>query len=375
MHTATRMAVPHLGRVRELNPSIRIACYGLYAPLNSDYLKSIGVDAIFGGEFEADLVQWVLNGQTAVSPTVPRLDFHVPDRTGLASHSRYAKLRILEEERTVGYTEASRGCKHKCRHCPVVPVYNGAFRVVQSEIVLADIRQQVEAGAQHITFGDPDFWNGPAHATRILEAMHAEFPQLTFDATIKIEHLRKHRDLLLLLRDTGCLFVTSAVESLDDRVLERLDKGHTRADFIKVVEDFRAVGLALSPTFIAFHPWTTIGIYREFLKAIRDLDLVANTASVQLALRLLIPQGSRMLELDEIQSVVRAFDPAALTWKWCHPDVEVDRFAHQVFQSISQQGLSREQAFERVWQIACEGEMPTLLARAAIPYLTEPWYC
>ena len=33
------------------------------------------------------------------------------------------------------------------------------------------------------------------------------------------------------LRGTGCLFVISAVESADDAVLEKLDKGHTRADF------------------------------------------------------------------------------------------------------------------------------------------------
>jgi len=375
MHTATRMAVPHLLRVRELNPSIRIACYGLYAPLNADYLNSLGVEVILGGEFEADLLQWVLDGQVPNADGLPRLSFQVPDRTGLASHARYAKLRVLDEERIVGYTEASRGCKHKCRHCPVVPVYNGAFRVVQGEIVLADIRQQVEVGAQHITFGDPDFWNGPTHATRILEAMHAEFPQLTFDATIKIEHLRKHRDLLPLLREAGCLFVTSAVESLDDRVLELLDKGHKRADFVDVVEDFRAAELTLSPTFIAFHPWTSIEIYRDFLKAIRDLDLVANVASVQLALRLLIPQGSRMLELDEVRSVLKTFDPAALTWKWHHPDPAVDALAHRVFQLISEPGLSREHAFERVWNIACEGEMPPLVSRASIPYLTEPWYC
>ena len=375
MHTATRMAVPHLLRVRELNPAIRIACYGLYAPLNADYLNSLGVEAIFGGEFEADLLQWVLVGQTAQSRTLPRLDFQVPDRTGLASHARYAKLRILDEERVVGYTEASRGCKHKCRHCPVVPVYNGAFRVVQSEIVLADIRQQVQAGAQHITFGDPDFWNGPTHATRILESMHAEFPQLTFDATIKIEHLRKHRDLLPLLREAGCLFVTSAVESLDDRVLELLDKGHTRADFVDVVQDFRAAELTLSPTFIAFHPWTSLEIYRDFLKAIRDLDLVANVASVQLALRLLIPQGSRMLELEEIRSAVTTFDDSALTWKWKHPHQDVEDLGRAVFKVAAEQGQTRMQVFEKIWQLAFRGEMPPLISRSAIPYLTEPWYC
>lgn len=373
MHTATRMAVPYVQRVRELNPSIRVACYGLYAPLNADYLKSLGVDAIFGGEFEADLLRWFATGDIQAS-MLPKLDFRIPDRAGLPSHSRYAKLRVLSTELVVGYTEASRGCKHLCRHCPIVPVYNGVFRVVQRDVVLADIRQQVAAGVSHITFGDPDFWNGPTHATRILEAMHAEFPQLTFDATIKIEHLLQHRELLPVLRDTGCLFVTSAVESLDDEVLAKLDKGHTRADFLVVVEEFRRLGLNLSPTFIAFHPWTTLAGYRDFLQTLVTLDLVENVAPVQLALRLLIPQGSRMLELPEVRLLATRFDPTALTWRWTHPDAEVERLSHTVFKAVSEE-RPRAEAFALVWDLVCEREMPVLVSRATIPYLTEPWYC
>lgn len=58
------------------------------------------------------------------------------------------------------------------------------------------------------------------------------------NVTIKIEHLLKHAQNLPTLRDTGCLFVTSAVESIDNNVLTILDKGHTKEDFIQVVEHF-----------------------------------------------------------------------------------------------------------------------------------------
>src|SRR5262249_10801833 len=156
--------------------------------------------------------------------------------------------------RVVGYTEATRGCKHRCRHCPIVPIYDGQFRVVPVDVVLADIRQQVDAGARHITFGDPDFFNGPAHALAILSALAREWPELTYDATIKVEHLLKQRALLPRLRDTGCLFITSAVEAIDDDILARLDKHHTRADFIEAVAICRAAGVTLVPTFVAFTP-------------------------------------------------------------------------------------------------------------------------
>src|SRR5207248_647476 len=102
-------------------------------------------------------------------------------------------------------------------------IYSGQFRVVSRDVVLADVRQQVEAGAQHITFGDPDFFNGVTHALRIVDELHSEFPQLTYDVTIKVEHLLRHSDALPKLARAGCLFVTSAVESLDDEVLRKLD--------------------------------------------------------------------------------------------------------------------------------------------------------
>src|SRR5262249_37770678 len=159
-------------------------------------------------------------------------------------------------------------------------------------------------GAEHITFGDPDFFNGPGHARRVIEALHAEFPGLTYDVTIKVEHLLRHSDLLPVLVRTGCLFVTSAVESVDDRVLEKLAKGHTRRDFVEVVRLTRGAGLNLAPTFVPFTPWTTWQSYRELLRLIMELELVEQVAPIQLAIRLLLPAGSRLLDLDEIRNLV-----------------------------------------------------------------------
>jgi radical SAM superfamily enzyme YgiQ (UPF0313 family) len=378
MHTATRLAAPLIRRVRDLNPEAKICCYGLYSSINADYLRSIGVDFALGGEFEGDLVRLAGQNEPIRSNSIiDKLAFIPPDRSSLADLGKYSKLRVLGDTRTVGYTESSRGCKHLCRHCPVVPVYRGVFRIVQHDVVLADIRQQVAAGARHITFGDPDFWNGPTHAMRIVEAMHREFPDLTFDATIKIEHLLENRELLEPLRDSGCLFVTSAVESVDDDVLLKLDKGHTRSDFVSVAEDFRRIGLSLAPTFIAFLPWTTRKSYADLLEVIRELDLVPNVSPIQLALKLLIPAGSRMLELEEIERLVTGFDQQGLTHQWRYPDEEMNGFASRIFAIAAQAqktGMTRTEAFGSIWRETMHEDLD-LVARAAIPYLDEPWYC
>ena len=388
MHTATRLAVQALDRVRSLNAHAHLCCYGLYAPMNEGYLRELGIQTILGGEFEQglrDLARRLAagsnGGQREALISLERQQFLVPDRSGLPSLSHYARLLVSGEEKVTGYTEASRGCKHLCRHCPVVPVYNGTFRIVQRDVVLEDIRRQVAAGAQHITFGDPDFFNGPGHAMALVEDFHAKHRGLTYDVTIKIEHLLENRGLLAGLKRTGCLFVTSAVESIDDAVLEKLAKGHTRGDFIEVVRIMRETGLTLAPTFVTFTPWTTVESYRELLKLLVDLDLVGNVGPIQLAIRLLIPAGSLLLELDDIREIVEAFDPAGLCYKWSHSDLSLDRLCadlQKMIQREERQKATRAEIFTKIWAMAHADSAPPdfhLTSRAAIPYLNEPWYC
>ena len=386
MHTATRLAARLMPRLKELNPAARICFYGLYAAMNEEYLRGLGADAVFGGEFETGLLRFVhssANGGGAAGAAISlgRQEFVTPARDGLPPLRKYAPLWASGKPRRVtGYTEASRGCKHLCRHCPVVPVYNGAFRVVQPEVVLADIRQQVAAGAQHITFGDPDFFNGPGHALRIAEELHREHPDLTYDVTIKVEHLLRHARDLETLRRTGCLFVTSAVESFDDAVLERLDKGHTLEDFRRVIELFRETGLTLAPTFVPFHPWTTIEKYREFLQLIRELDLVENVAPIQLAIRLLIPAGSRLLELEEIRGMAGPFNEERLAYEWTNANPALEELCGEVRREVNageRRRMPRREIFAGVWELSFGEAMDRepLPARATIPYLEEPWYC
>jgi hypothetical protein len=316
--------------------------------------------------------------------SLERLEFRVPDRAGLPPLSSYAHLRLPDgQERVAGYTEATRGCKHLCRHCPIVPVYGGRFRAVPREVVLEDIRRQVAAGAQHITFGDPDFFNGPGHALPIVRSLHEEHPALTYDVTIKVEHLLKHARHLPELRETGCVLVTSAVEALDDTILAHFDKRHTRADVARAVALLREASLALNPTFVAFTPWTTRAVYQDWLRTIDELGLVGSVAPVQYAIRLLIPAGSRLLELPETQRVIGPFDERALSYPWAHPDPAMDALQADVMRAVhrlQRAGEPRQAIFARVWELAC-GEPLELsparryLSRELVPQMSEPWYC
>jgi radical SAM superfamily enzyme YgiQ (UPF0313 family) len=396
MHTATRLAAQLIPLLRERNPQAHVCCYGLYAPMNVEYLRSLGVSTILGGEFEEGLVHLAKrlssNGRTESAlqdePLVStaRLQFEVPDRSGMPAMEKYAHLIIPGDGyRIVGSTEASRGCKHLCRHCPIVPVYKGVFRIVSANIVMEDIRGQVGAGAQHISFGDPDFFNGIRHAMDLVEEFHRQFPAVSYDATIKIEHLRKYAQHLPALRDTGCLFVISAVESVDDVVLDFLDKGHTREDFLHVVQNFRDIGLTLHPTFVPFTPWTTLDGYLDLLRVLHAEALIENVAPIQLGIRLLIPEGSRMLELQDVRNLVGPFDPQSLAYPWKNPDRRLDALSEAVQEiavAAEREKLSRSATFVRIWNAAhtAAGKSAPSFDVAtrpqhSVPILSEPWYC
>jgi radical SAM superfamily enzyme YgiQ (UPF0313 family) len=397
MHTATRLTLELLEPIRRINPRAHLCAYGLYASLSADIFRAQGIGSLLGGEFEQSLVDLAehLSGLSALPQIHPldlnvslaRLRFQVPDRSGLPPLRSYAHLVLPSgEHRLVGYTEASRGCKHYCRHCPIVPVYEGVFRIVDREVVLADVRQQVIAGARHITFGDPDFFNGVGHTIPLVEALHREFPELTYDVTIKVEHLLHHADLLGTLRATGCLFVVSAVESLEDEVLKKLDKNHTRADFFRVVEQCRRAGITLQPTFVSFTPWTTFEQVLDLFEQLQQLNLVEAVAPIQLAIRLLIPAGSRLLELEEVRQMVGPFDAKALVYPWNNPNPAVDRLCEELQEVVvasDKWKRSRSATFEKMWRAVKQAaqrkveERPQSLpaSRATVPYLNEPWYC
>ncbi len=401
MHTALRLGVRVAERIREVNRSCHICFYGLYASLNAEYLLEHIADSVIGGEVEmplralidaieagrGDEVEGVGRRGRMAGPFLKRLPFPVPSRGGLPRLDKYARLELDGTHRLVGYVEASRGCKHHCLHCPIPPVYGGRFFVVPQEIVLADIRHLARSGATHITFGDPDFLNGPGHSLRVARAMHEEFPELTFDFTAKVEHILKDHALFPQLRALGCLFMISAVESLSDSVLAHLEKGHTRADVFKALQIVRGAGIAFRPTWVPFNPWATLTDYLDILNFVDAEGLIDSVDPVQYAIRLLIPPGSCLLDHPAIQPFLGPLDQAAFTHRWSHPDPRMDRLQQDVNRVVEQATRTDEDAaatFDRVRALAyttCGHQVPLRNSpalrpgRSRPPRLTEPWFC
>jgi radical SAM superfamily enzyme YgiQ (UPF0313 family) len=397
MHTALVLGRRVAAQVRRANPRAHVCFFGMYATLHRALLAG-EADSVFGPDCEPQLVALARaieagGGTPADGPQPPgRRPSLVPDRGGLPALAKYAHLAIGDERRVAGHVEATRGCKHLCRHCPIPPVYGGRFFAVPADVVLADARAQIAAGARHIDFGDPDFLNGPTHALRVARALHAAHPDVTFSFTAKIEHIVAQAALIPELAAAGALFVVSAVESLSDRVLAALAKGHRAEDVPRALAIVRAAGMSLRPTFVAFTPWTTLDDYLALCRFIRAHELEDEVDPVQLSLRLLVPPGSLLLGAPDIAPSIKPFlgplDEQALSYRWTHPDPRMDRLADDVAAVVEEAAASGEAAFAtfgRIHRLAATaagraGEAPSLLGvrrkdRRPAPHLTEPWFC
>ncbi|MEX2394953.1 MAG: CUAEP/CCAEP-tail radical SAM protein [Actinomycetota bacterium] len=380
MHTAMRLALEGAAALKETDPAKPVCFYGLYATTSA---RDGLVDRAIAGEYETELVAWA-SGLTNEQRTIDlgRQPFKLPVRASLPPLDRYARLAIGADERIAGYVEASHGCAHRCRHCPVPVVYDGRTRRVPVEVVIDDIGRQVEMGAMHITIGDPDFLNRSSHSMQVVHELHTRYPRVTYDITTKVEHILKHVDLLPELASTGCLFAITAYECMNDDILRFLDKGHTAAEASEATKLLRRHGIEPRPSWLPFMPWTTVDDVADIIDFIIAHDLVGNVDPVQLSIRLLVPEGSLMLDVPEMQQHLGPYDPETLSYSWIAADPRTVDLQQQIARRVEDAAGSNAEIFCDVASLVHEAVGRPAVDRAAVvasakvaPRLTEAWFC
>ena len=181
----------------------------------------------------------------------------------------------------------------------------------------------------------------------------------------------------------GCLFIVTAVESLNDKVLEILDKGHTRQDAVTAIQRVRQMGIAPRPTWVPFTPWETLEGFQQLLVWIETEDLIDYIDPVQYAIRLLIPPGSWLAQHPACLPYLGKLDEAALSYQWTHPDPRMDVLQREVARRVADDAAAAVDpaaTFYRVQEIA-HGRPQSNVAsgfstdRIRPPRLTESWFC
>ena len=378
MHTATQLGKKIAERAKALFGSkLTVIALGMY----SKVALSTGTHFDAGiATLDLQSVSGALGIESAEQPHTEKL---IPNRSSLPSISNYAYLVTENGKRLVGYVESTVGCAHSCKHCPVPVIYHGRFKAIPSQLVLSEIDDLVRKGSEHITFGDPDFLNGPAHALKIIREMHQRHPELTFDATIKVEHVLEHPDIWDEMSQAGLQFIVSAFEHTSDYILKKLDKGHTKADIINALTILRKSGIEVRPSLLPFTPWTDRDNLLELIEFIFEYDLIQSIDPVQLGIKLLVPLDSLLLSDQEVD--FGPWDPDLLSFQWHNRNRTIDEL-QTILSAIAQESETTQkdplQTFHEMREAAYShfgAKAPEInIISSAIgpkPHLSESWFC
>ena len=103
--------------------------------------------------------------------------------------------------------------------------------------------------------------------------------------------------------------------------------------------NYGALGVEIRPSFLPFTPWTQRGDLVDIFDFVALHDLIDNVDAVQYAIRLLIPPGSLLLDLDDatLRSALGRFDADALSYTWRSPDPALDELQEELAGLIEEQ--------------------------------------
>ena len=181
--------------VRRANPRAHLCIFGMYATLNRALLAG-EADSVLGPDCELQLVELAaVAGERGppcrVAPRPPgRQPALVPDRGALPALGKYARLAIAGEQRIAGHVEATRGCKHLCRHCPIPPVYEGRFyRGAGGRRAGGCARADRRGRAPHRLRRSRFPQRSAARAARSRRRCTPSTRRVTFSFTAKVEHI------------------------------------------------------------------------------------------------------------------------------------------------------------------------------------------
>ncbi len=330
MHTSAKIALNLVGNLRDSGFKGKIIYFGLSAHLGELLFSQGQIDAIFSGESETAFSSYLNQLESGESPAkvnlklLEKVNHLVPLRSKLKPLDEYSHIIWGNKSLVVGPIETTRGCSHGCLHCPVPQVYNKRVRKIDLSTLIDDIDQLVEMGAEHISFNDPDFLNIPAHSELVVSTMRKRHPDLTFDATIKIEHIVKYKKLMRQFKESGLILVQSAFETMDDEVLDLLEKGHNADEAKKAIDFAKSIDLSLRPSWIPFSPWTTYQSIADIVNFSIQYDVLSESDPIQWTIKLLVPKGSLLLANAKLAPIFRDYDEERFTfcYDYIHPELD-----------------------------------------------------
>ena len=263
-----RKRLQYYNKVKKINPSMKVGVLGCMAErLKTKFLEEEKiVDLVVGPDAYRDLpnlVEEVEAGRDAINVILSKEETY-----GDVSPVR------LNSNGVSAFVSITRGCDNMCTFC-VVPFTRGRERSRDPQSILKEIQELADKNFKEVTLlgqnVDSYLWFGGglkkdfvkaseiAKATAVdfselLDICATEFPKMRFrfstsnpqDMSLDVIHsMAKH--------DNICKYIHLPVQSGSTRMLERMNRQHTREEYIQLVKNINKIipDCALSQDMIA----------------------------------------------------------------------------------------------------------------------------
>lgn len=261
-------------------------------------------DAIFVGEAEASLAEWLdagLPNGVFQAPPIKLDDLPLPDFSGFPLHA-YSRPGVLP-------VETARGCVNRCAFCDDARMWKG-YRAKTPTRLKRDLVHLQTAGATHLTFCDSVLNPTPERLKAFLMVMTEV--GLTWDGMMQargLDHALAHD-----MAQSGCRDLFMGIESFSVSFLSRFNKQQVSANGAQIVEALASAGINVSMGLIVAGP--PLQTRAEFEHDLHTLEKLAKHLSSVAVNPLCIPTGTPLRHQGEALGI-KGLD-GEQAWRFWH---------------------------------------------------------
>jgi magnesium-protoporphyrin IX monomethyl ester (oxidative) cyclase len=242
------------------------------------YLQSLDTGGIEAAT--SDGIAFMQDGEVRIHPQsdhpdLNALPFPARDLVPFEEYVRRSGGRWIRPGVRIASIISSRGCPYRCTYCSAFRVTGRKYRTRSPESVLEEIAELVERyRIKVIAFEDDNLTADRARAITIFEGIQDKFPELQWVTPNGVSIRNLDRDLLGLMKRSGCRTINLAFESGDLEILHNSMKKYMDPEEGRQVRGWcREVGIHVNGMFILGMPGETVDSMRRTRDYALSLDL------------------------------------------------------------------------------------------------------
>ena len=273
---AERQARQAIRRARRDRPGAKVIVTGCAAQLDpAKYAAMPEVDRVLGNEEKLDLASYQSLGR-ADTPAVQVADIMAVKET--APH-------LIDgfDGRARAFIQVQQGCDHRCTFC-IIPFARGNNRSLAMGAIADQVRALAATGYREVVLTGVDICSYgadlPGNPTlgQLVRRLLKAVPELDRLRLSSLDPAAMDDELFKALAEEERLMphLHLSLQAMDDMVLKRMKRRHSRDDAYQVAERARALrpDIVLGADLIAGFPTEDETMHRNTLDAVRELDLV-----------------------------------------------------------------------------------------------------